>query len=740
MKSLPSLLAVTVVISQLGLGGGLSAQDTAVLEVLVPSLRTPVAGETDRSPHGFYRGTLPVTTLIRGGDGNFYGTTSLGGAANGGTVFRMTPAGALTTLVSFENSSVQAAPEGSHPRAALVQLPDGYFYGTSFTGGANDQGTIFRLSSAGEFAKLADTRSYQPNFGGAISPLVLAADGSLYGSTEDIAFHLVGNNLAELALFQGAVFVRTPIPPKPVLIAGLDGNFYGTTAIENHYSFFGRVFRMTGTGQVSSVANLPGNSTDFEAVGPLTLGHDGSLYGCKNGMAFKVDPQGTVTPLVSFTGPNGLRPRAALIEGPDGNFYGSTYEGGDHDPDPANPRPGGTIFRLTPAGNLTTLVSFSDATGTAPNSALAIGNDGCFYGTTSKGGSTDGGTVFRLTVFPPQIIGVFPGTNPEGDPQFAIVGRFFSGTTDIAVDGIPASSFAIDAPTKVTAILPPDANLNGTLFLATPLGSVAFDPSPTSPGPLLNISTRGMVGLGDDAMIGGFILQGNAPKEVMIRAIGPSLGAAGVPGALANPTLELHNASGAIIDSNDDWPDSPNRQAIIESGIAPSHDQESAILMTLDPGSYTAVIRGAGETTGLALVEAYDLGAVSGKLANISTRGRVQTSDNVMIGGFIIGGASPGKVLVRAIGPSLGQTTPPVPGALADPELELHDGQGNLIAANDNWQEGPQRQHILDTTIAPSHPAESAILASLAPGNYTAIVRGANTSTGVGLVEIYKLD
>ena len=256
-------------------------------------------------------------------------------------------------------------------------------------------------------------------------------------------------------------------------------------------------------------------------------------------------------------------------------------------------------------------------------------------------------------------------------------------------------------------------------------------PTPT-PSTLGNISTRLRVETGDNVLIGGLIITGTQPKKVIVRAIGPSLPLVGV---LADPTLELHDGAGTLITSNDNWMDAPNKQEIIDSALAPTNDFESAILMSLDPGLYTAIVRGVNDTTGIGLVEAYDLDlSADSILANISTRGLVQTGDNVMIGGIIILGTDAQQVLLRAIGPSL-----PVAGALADPTLELHDKDGVTIASNDNWR-SDQEAEIIATTIPPTDDAESAILATLTPDAYTAIVRGKNDTTGVALVEAYQLD
>ena len=282
----------------------------------------------------------------------------------------------------------------------------------------------------------------------------------------------------------------------------------------------------------------------------------------------------------------------------------------------------------------------------------------------------------------------------------------------------------------------------------TPGGMVftALNDAVLAPTFLLNISTRLQVGTGDNVLIGGFILSGTEPKQVLIRAIGPSLGTLGVNGALADPTLELHDITGALIGQNDNWRTTQTGGLIVEdqflgihaTGIPPINDAESAIIATLDPGAYTCILAGANSSTGIALVEVYDLGPApaAAKLANISTRGLVQTEDNVMIGGFIIGNQT-SSVLVRGIGPSLGAAG--VNGALADPALELFDINGALLASNDNWR-SDQEAEIEATTIPPNDDLESALLRSLAPGAYTAILRGVGDTTGVGLVEAYNLD
>jgi hypothetical protein len=254
--------------------------------------------------------------------------------------------------------------------------------------------------------------------------------------------------------------------------------------------------------------------------------------------------------------------------------------------------------------------------------------------------------------------------------------------------------------------------------------------APERPGEISNISTRLRVETGDNVLIGGLIINGTSPKNVLLRACGPSLP---MSDGLADPILELRDSAGQMIASNDNWRDAANAQAIIETTIPPGNDLESAILMSLEPGAYTAVVRGAQDSTGIAVVEAYDLSrATDSKLQNISTRGFVRTGDNVLIGGMIVLGQDPMRVIIRAIGPSL-----PVAGSLTDPTLELRDGSGSVIATNDNWR-SDQEAEITATGIAPTNDLESAIVQQVTPGQYTAIVRGANDAAGVALVEVYS--
>jgi hypothetical protein len=263
---------------------------------------------------------------------------------------------------------------------------------------------------------------------------------------------------------------------------------------------------------------------------------------------------------------------------------------------------------------------------------------------------------------------------------------------------------------------------------------------------LLNVSTRLQVGTGDNVLIGGFILIGNGNKTVIFRAIGPSL-AGSVVGAMLDPKLEFFSGNTSI-GRNDNWKTTQiggvitsDQVALIQaSGVAPTNDAESAMVAALAPGNYTAVLNGANNSTGIAVVEGYDLSQATAKIGNISTRGFVRTGDGAMIGGFIVGNQTI-NVVIRAIGPSLSAVGVPTP--LANPTLELRDNQGTLLDSNDNWKLRPngasQQAAIEATGVPPTNDLESALTRTVAPGNYTAIVRGVSNGVGNAVVEVYNL-
>jgi hypothetical protein len=251
---------------------------------------------------------------------------------------------------------------------------------------------------------------------------------------------------------------------------------------------------------------------------------------------------------------------------------------------------------------------------------------------------------------------------------------------------------------------------------------------------MANISTRAAVGTAQNVAIAGFIINGDSPKRVMVRALGPSLTPFGVAGGLNDPMLDLRNGAGNPIATNDNWKDS-QKQSIVDTGLAPETDSESAIVATLPPGNYTAIMNGKDDTTGIGLVEVYELDATA-RILNISTRALVGGGDNVMIAGLILNGTDNGTICFRALGPSLAAFG--VQGVIADPRLDLFNAQGTKLGANNNWKDS-QQNAIQSAGLAPGNDTESALLTNLAPGNYTAIVSGVGGATGVALVEAYHL-
>ena len=510
-------------------------------------------------------------------------------------------------------------------------------------------------------------------------------------------------DLYETDFLSGSVFRFTPAGIKSTFASGLTKP--SGIAFDSHGNLFVAEF---STGQILKFTPNGTRSTFTSSLNkPFGLAIDAadSVFEADSGSGnvFKFTSNGTQSTFGS-----GLENPAGLAFDHSRNLLVSDFIAG-------------AIFKFTSAGSETTFASGLDS----PD-GLAIDGDGNLI--EADFGS---GTVFRFSPTGVKST-VASGFHQPSGVIVDIYGNLF--VTDSALGTI--TRLGTDGTRTTFA-----SGLNDPQYLA-------FEPALGPPLSVGNISTRGRVETGDQVLIGGIIIQGNAGKRVIIRAIGPSLTQHGVPGALQDPTLELHDHTGALIGKNDNWRTteiggvitSDQVAAIEATHVAPSDNRESAIVATLQPGSYTAIVRGKNNTAGIALVEAYDLDPQNGaRLAEISTRGFVQTGDNVMIGGFILnqsGSATVLTVLIRAIGPELTQHG--VPDALQDPTLELHDGNGALIASNDDWMSN-QELAIEATGLAPTDDRESAILAILSPGNYTAIVRGKNNSTGNALVEVYAL-
>ena len=446
----------------------------------------------------------------------------------------------------------------------------------------------------------------------------------------------------------------------------------------------------------------------------LTCGPDGDIYVSDNtrGRVVRYDGRTSVYKGVFASG--GLVGAWHLVFGPSGDLYVSSSGNG-------------RVMRFDGTTGASEGI-FASSDSVREVYGLAFGPDGDLYVS-----ATHLDPIFRFD----GTTGAFKGAFTSGRQLIDADGVAFGPDGDLYVANY--SSLEVDRFDGVTGAFK-SALSNSTL--GNPAG-LTFTPE----AKILNISTRLAVQTGDNVLIAGFIITGRNPRNVLVRAIGPSLAGTGLAGVLANPTLELHDAAGGLIATNNDWRvtqqggviTGDQQTAIQATTIPPTNDLESAIIATLAPGNYTAVVQGVNGGMGIGLAEVYDLNqATPSKLANISTRGLVDVGDNAMIAGFIVrpGGGTETNVIVRAIGPSLGAS---VVNALDDPTLELRDANGVLMASNDNWKDS-QEAEIQATGVAPTNDAESAIVAHLTPGTYTAILRGHGGTTGVALVELYSLN
>ncbi len=481
-----------------------------------------------------------------------------------------------------------------------------------------------------------------------------------------------------------------------------------------------------------------GNATPFTSAftsGPMGVALDanGNVFVSTNDNRIEeFSPSGIDLGTFASTGVN--LPMALAFDGA-GNLYVANFGGAN-------------VQKFTPAGVGSVFASVIRPTGLAFDAAgnLYVSN----YGNTIEEFSPTGASL-----------GTFAHTgliNPTG-LAFDSAGNLFvanNGTNTVeefSADGTDLGAIAQNVSGPLGLTIDRLDNLYvvaaraATIDRITPEGiATAFAQTGFSPGyialqsppVLVNISTRLNILTGENILDSGFIITGPGTKQVLIRGLGPSLGSADVDGTLADPVLELHDEKGALVTSNDNWKDT-QQSAIEATGIPPSSDAEAAIIATLPAGSYTVIEHGNGSGTGIGLMEIYDLTSTTGpELANISTRGFVGTGSDVMIAGFIVSATTGGNgnVLVRALGPSLGENGVAQP--LGDPVLELRDSNGTLLASNDNWK-STQEEAIESTGVPPTNDAEAALLVTLNAGAYTAVERGQNGGTGVGLIEVYNL-
>jgi len=419
-------------------------------------------------------------SLVQGTDGNFYGTTRGGGANGVGTVFKITPTGTLTTLYSF--CSQASCADGEEPYAGLVQATNGIFYGTTYYGGANGLGTVFKITAGGTLTTLHSFCS-QTNCADGDNPnagLVQATDGSLYGTT------LGGGGVND----SGTVFKITPngtlttlhsfcsqggscndgAYPAAVLVQGTDGHFYGTTAQGGSVGL-GSVFKITARGKLTTLHSFNGSDGDFPATA-LVQATNGNFYGTTGGggatsygTVFKMTPPGTLTTLYSFCVQthctDGANPNAGLAQATNGNFYGTTYDGGANND--------GTVFKISAGGSLTTLYSFAGTDGSNPDGGLLQATNGKFYGTANLGGANADGTVFSVAVG----LGPFVVTRPTSGKVGAkviILGTSLTGATGVTFNGTVAK-FKVMGKSEITTTVPSGAT-TGTVEVTTPKGTL----------------------------------------------------------------------------------------------------------------------------------------------------------------------------------------------------------------------------------------------------------------------------
>jgi sugar lactone lactonase YvrE len=502
-------------------------------------------------------------------------------------------------------------------------------------------------------------------------------------------------DLFEADFTSGNIYRFAPNGSRAVYTTGLSGP-EGLAFDKNGNLFVSE----TGTGRINKFAT-DGTQSIFASGlnGPASLVFDaaGNLFDADffGGVIYKFTPNGTKTTFAT-----GLNGPANLVFDSSGALLEADFRSGN-------------IFRFTPTGTRSTFAS-----NVGSPHGLAFDASGNLFVADFQGG-----TILRFT--PSGTRSTFAaGLNGPHGLVFDAAGNLFS--ADYNSGNIYKFAPAGTRSTFASGLRNP-ANL-------------LFQPARVSANNLVNLSTRASVQTGPGVTIGGFVVTGTDSKTVVLRGLGPTLTGAGVTGALADPTLQLFDGSGYPMWFNDNWKDTQQTQ-IQATGHAPPNDFESAILQVLPPGNYTAILAGKNGTTGVGLVEVYDISlGVFAELTNVSTRGFVGTGQQVMIGGFISsGGNGSTEVVVRGLGPTLSQPPFNLSGTLADTVVTLVDQNGTVVKTNDNWK-NTQQADIQATGLAPPNDLESAMVVTVAAGRYTAILSGNGVpGTGIGLVEVYKL-
>lgn len=523
--------------------------------------------------------------------------------------------------------------------------------------------------------------------------------------------------------------------PAGIAVDSTGNVFVSDSGRETIYGIGQTIRKITPSGVVSTFV---GPAAGLYFPGGISIDGADNIYVADTGnnVIRKITPAGVMTTLAGSSSSGFADGTGSLA-----NFFApgavaATADGTVYVADTGNE----TIRKITPAGVVTTFAGYPRSTG----SVDGTGSAARFYLGSSTGCYQTCGFVGVSTVR--GGIAVDGGGNVYvGDTVNNTIRKITSAgevTTIAGLVGYPGARWFSDGAGSAAHFNHPNGLFvdgGGRIYVADTGNNTIRIGGPTAVAQSLNIATRARVQSGDNVLIAGFIVTGSVSKKVALRAIGPSLANSNVQGFLPDPTLELRDARGSQQGINDDWKDASNAAELQAAGLAPSNDLEAAFIAKLAPNqSYTAIVRGKGSDAGIALVEVYDLNPTADSIVvNLSTRGFVDKGDNVIIGGFILGGASGAdKVVVRALGPSLTQFG--VGKALPDPTLELRDGNGALVALNDNWKDTDQAA-VEATGLAPSNELESAIVKTLPPGRYTAIVAGKGGGNGVGLVEVYNL-
>ncbi|PYJ08196.1 MAG: hypothetical protein DMF06_13450 [Verrucomicrobia bacterium] len=606
---------------------------------------------------------------------------------------------------------------------------------------------------------------------GAISPLPFSPIPLSAGSWNTIAIHPSGSPLiVSNGGTGGGVLSYNITPFSATLATGTPFPVGGPTAFSSVLSRDGNYFYVggnTGTAVAGFSVNtatgvlttLAGSPFDTGAANPIAFAMDstGRFFTTTdtNDVRIFTSSSGVLSSVTGNPFPTGTTAHRFGIIHPNQNFY--LLAGSN------NNTVG--VFRISGIGAATTLAPVAGSpfgTGGTTANALAINQTGSVLylanrvsrNITTFSVNAGTGALTSLGVQPNNTLGTAGAIN--GIAYLAAQGGGCPSPTPTATVGptitptaTPTTSpSATPSPTATPPNTPPPSTATPTATVApsanpsaSPSATPEVSPSATPPTQAINLSTRLRVQTDNNVGIGGFIITGSAPKQLLLRAIGPSLTNFGVPGVLADPVMELHGPGAFITITNNNWRDTQEAE-IQATGIPPTDNLESAILVTLSPGAYTAIVRGNNGTSGVGLIEIYDLnpGAAS-KLANLSTRSFVSTGSDVMIAGFLLSnGNGESRGVVRGIGPSLAPNPFPASAVLANPTLELRDGNGALLISNNDWQDDAAQAALITAAgLAPTNNLESAIAASLPPGLYTAILAGFNNGTGIGLVEVYDL-